>query len=122
MGYIGYSMSENAKHAYLTGEKPLSYFNKEDVQMLEKALSSLFGYDVKLKLTVKRLKEILEDEGESSWHHTGMLYNATDFYSVAYHLTDGRTCDIEKLINYPNKYTIEDINLDFLEKITEYAL
>lgn len=29
MGYIGYSMSERAKEAYISGEKPLSKWTKK---------------------------------------------------------------------------------------------
>lgn len=75
MGYINYSMSENAAAAYKDGKAPLSKWTKERAArvLLENGVNfdarRFFGGDWK--------KELVFD----SWHHTSKFYNRTDFYS-----------------------------------------
>ncbi|NCB03227.1 MAG: hypothetical protein EOM67_13900 [Spirochaetia bacterium] len=89
-GYMNdYSMSVNAYDAYLSGEMPLSKWNKKGI--LKNAESILSGdKDITLeekqyrmgvlsKLSLSELKELLKN---SSWHHTSSRYNKTDFYTV----------------------------------------
>ena len=77
-GYCGKKMSNNAVAAYAAGEKPLSRWTKKEV--LEE-ISTYSDCDFS-KLTKA---EILDNFfAHSSWHHTGMFYNCTDFYSMDY--------------------------------------
>ena len=88
MGYDGYSMSERARIAYDTGEKPLSKWTKAaiveeiDRQLAEDYSPEEIGFDpAKLKaLPLKALKELVLKY--SSWHHTGAKYKKTGFYEV----------------------------------------
>ena len=75
MGYIGYSMSENAYYAYESGERPLSKWSKSEIVA---KLPSQWRGELK-KLSVKDLKRIFLEK--TSWHHTSKFYNRTDFYS-----------------------------------------
>jgi hypothetical protein len=81
-GYAGYSMSNRAVKAYENGQKPLSKWKKQDIidtiefsadelEPFQKEISSMSESEIKANL--------LE---QSSWHHTGKLYNSTDFYGV----------------------------------------
>lgn len=74
-GYYGFSMSNNAAHAYDSGEMPLSKWTKATIleQCGEKA-------PMLKSLTAKELKcELLYN---SSWHHTSKYFNRTEFYSI----------------------------------------
>lgn len=78
-GYKGYSMSNNAVDAYMSGEKPISKWTKQEViECVEE-----------LRLDIKdELKKLRKDElfdlvlRRSSWHHTSQYYNETDFYKI----------------------------------------
>ena len=78
-GYSGYSMSNNAVHAYNNGAKPLSKWTKsaiiDAVAEIDPEKAEWLK-DVSLPI----LKKKLLTNGE--WHHTSMYYNKTDFYSV----------------------------------------
>lgn len=76
-GYHGYSMSNNAVAAYEMGEKPKSKWTKEEILDCVK--------DVNLRNKLSRLSvTTLRDNFlfKSSWHHTGKMYNKTEFYMV----------------------------------------
>lgn len=76
-GYDGYSMSNNARIAYQSGERPLSKWNKDafldEVADLEREI-----YEKVKNTPIYILKEFL---GYSAWHHTSKHYNITKFYS-----------------------------------------
>ena len=76
-GYDGYSMSNNARLAYQSGERPLSKWNKdaflEEVADLEGEI-----YEKVKNTPLYILKDFLD---YSSWHHTSKHYNITNFYS-----------------------------------------
>ena len=78
-GYDGYSMSNNARAAYESGEKPISKWTKVEilkaVREIDPEASKLL---VGVRLDVLR-KKLLSN---TSWHHTSMHYNKTDFYSI----------------------------------------
>lgn len=78
-GYNGYSMSNNAVNAYESGEMPYSKWTKEDII---NEIENIDDTKVEFakQLTAKELKEFILTR--TSWHHTSMLYNKTDFYSV----------------------------------------
>lgn len=73
-GYIGRSMSVNAKIAYDNDIKPLSRWRKADfVNIIEDA------YDAQVKRIKGSYKQFLV---VSEWHHTGMFFQATNFYRI----------------------------------------
>ena len=77
-GYVGYSMSVNAKYAYDTGEKPYSKWNKKDIISF---IFENFGEEWKKKYekySLSTLKTILLCQ--SSCHHTSKYFNETIFY------------------------------------------
>ena len=76
-GYDGISMSWNARDAYASGERPLSRWTKADI--VESVNEINPNIDIsKLNMRTLRTKFLFE----SSWHHTGMYYRRTYFYSV----------------------------------------
>ena len=80
-GYIGHSMSVNAKEAYDDGRMPLSAWGKYDI--IEK-VGDLYGEDAAKHceaLTAKELKDSLLVSG-SEYHHTGKFFAETVFYHV----------------------------------------
>lgn len=84
-GYVGNEMSVNAKLAYSVEEMPLSKWTKSAiVEVVENENDDLTAKAKSLPLWI--LKTLLV---KSSWHHTGMFYNSTNFY----------TFDIEALEN-----------------------
>lgn len=86
-GYYGYSMSNNAVMAYYNGEKPLSKWTKTELVRAIRE-ENFPDMDTVKKMTVSELRRVFLRR--SSWHHTGKLYNVTDFYSVN---VDGVTVD-----------------------------
>jgi hypothetical protein len=90
-GYIGKSMSVNAKEAYERHEMPLSKWTKNKI--LE-AIDDL-SVDVNLELLKRLTKEQLQDVAlcYCGYHHTGKYYNETDFYAVDEELVKGLTDD-----------------------------
>lgn len=76
-GYDGYSMSNNARAAYAEGEQPLSKWSKKEIL---DAVSEINPDIDCSRLTLETLKDRFLNQ--SSWHHTSMLYNTTDFYSI----------------------------------------
>lgn len=74
-GYNGYSMSNNAVHAYDNGEKPLSKWTKA-------ALLAQCGDKAEMlsALTVGELRDLLLTR--TAWHHTSEYFNRTDFFMV----------------------------------------
>lgn len=82
-GYVGWGMSKRACEAYSDGERPKSKWTKGD--MLEALRSVAADMNVLLptqlaKLRKKTLFAYLFTC--SSWHHTSICCNETDFYSV----------------------------------------
>lgn len=83
-GYVGKSMSVRAKRAYENNEMPLSAWTKEN--MLEE-IENIIDYH-ELNLDLNLLKKLTKDQiknefmRNSSWHHTGCLFNQTNFYEV----------------------------------------
>jgi len=78
-GYCGYSMSDRARQAYDSGEKPLSRWTKAEIisaiEEVDAVKAELFK-----NVNLATLKEKVLYQ--SSWHHTSSRCNATDFYSV----------------------------------------
>ena len=75
-GYVGSSMSVNARDAYDSDEKPRSKWTKQEIV---DEIKRLTGVDAS-KLTADELRvQYLKYAG---WHHTGKYFNRTDFYSL----------------------------------------
>lgn len=70
-GYIGQSMSENAKFAYDSGLLSKAKISKYDLESADIDLPVGF---------IKSLMPTIITPTE--WHHTGKFYNATDFYDM----------------------------------------
>ena len=100
-GYSGYSMSKRATNAYSEGKKPLSKFNKYDMEQTNTLLKAI-GSDFTFK-NVKQFKKFIEEERYSEWHHSSSYKNETNFYSIYNALTDNAT-DLEELSELLNKY------------------
>lgn len=85
-GYYGCKMSNNALQAYRDGEMPISKWDKATIMAeirREASVGSLplqCSMDNLGKLPEKALKELCLKC--SSWHHTGMYYRKTKFYSL----------------------------------------
>lgn len=83
-GYKGWSMSNNAVDAYNNGEKPLSQWTKSEildaVYEYKQYVECDFSFELFSKLTAKELK--IYALSRSSWHHTSLMYNCTDFYAL----------------------------------------
>lgn len=83
-GYDGHSMSNRARRAYESGEKPLSRWTKKELldELENQAEDS--GVQFNRKELQKISATTLKDEflTKTSWHHTSSRYNRTDFYSV----------------------------------------
>lgn len=84
MGYVGYSMSENAQLAYDMGEKPKSAWSKN--AMISAIRTSICENNLKLdgKIIEGMNKSDVFDLffAESSRHHVGAYYTLTSFYNV----------------------------------------
>lgn len=75
-GYVGSSMSVNAKEAYDNDEKPMSKWSKQEIVDEIKRIS---GVDAS-RLTTDELRTYYLRR--TGWHHTGKYYNRTDFFEV----------------------------------------
>ena len=92
-GYDGYSMSNNARYAYANGEMPMSKWSKANIVDAVSEINS--DIDIS-KLNLDTLKK--KFLRRSSWHHTSMHYNVTDFYSIREDYVVGLTqSDVDKL-------------------------
>lgn len=83
-GYVGYSMSVRACEAYDEGEMPKSKWTK--AKMIEAVHSACEEFEVEYPDNLAKLKrdEIFAHLFTcSSWHHTSMMCNETDFYAVS---------------------------------------
>lgn len=78
----GYSMSNNAVAAYEDGEMPLSKWTKAAILNVISENCEMSDEKANLlkKMTAKELKDAFLKR--SSWHHTSMFYNSTNFYSL----------------------------------------
>lgn len=112
-GYVGKSMSVNAQAAYQNNEMPMSKWTKK--AMLEAIEDVLYDQDLIIdgleNMTAAELKRSFLVN--SSWHHTGALYNQTDFYKI----------DENKLFEAARSITEEDIAAkEAAEKLRREAL
>ena len=80
------SMSNRAVAAYEEGEAPLSKWTKAAFTEAFSEYNSPEVADILSAIPVSILKDIALVR--SSWHHTGIFYNPTDFYSLSSLFTD----------------------------------
>lgn len=91
-GYDGQSMSNRARAAYDLGEKPMSKWTKDEI--IEAVLDYLDETKAETAISVDEIKALpawlLRQEFLTyrSWHHTGALYNTTDFYGLDFKALD----------------------------------
>ena len=84
-----FSMSNNAYESYHNGEMPLSKWTKNAI--LRELQKISIEYDLKIDVKgLQRLKksQLMRCLECSSWHHTSMFYNKTNFYHVNIALID----------------------------------
>lgn len=122
-GYVGKKMSRNAIAAYIRGEKPLSKWAKKE--MLDN-ISEIFECNEKepeidfSKLTLQELKDNFLRR--TAWHHTGAMYNITNFYEVNEKLVmDFTKEDFENAISKrkPRKKSVKNPDADFEKIVSE---
>ena len=78
-GYVGQSMSVRARNAYQSGEKPKSKWTKS---VIMEELEDLFG-DAASGFSKFSKQDLFDNICRySSYHHTGLYANVTNFYSV----------------------------------------
>ena len=77
-GYCGYSMSKRAVQAYESGEMPISKWTKREI--LDELSNQDFDDPLLKKMTLAELRRTFCKY--TSYHHTGKMFNRTDFYSV----------------------------------------
>lgn len=89
-GYDGYSMSNNARLAYDSGEMPLSKWSKSEIlDAIEDIDDEKASWLRPVPLAVLKDKLLIR----TSWHHTSKMYNRTDFYSIDEQVLDELTID-----------------------------
>lgn len=101
-GYMGYSMSANAWESQENRQKPISKWNKEDLQ----DFNSLFG----IKTTLKQLKRFLEVFGSAGKHHTSKFYNETEHYSIPQAILNSTKQEFVEYFGEVEKFTIDKEN------------
>lgn len=91
-GYDGNSMSNRARAAYELGEKPMSKWTKDEI--IEAVEDYLDEEEPETAISIDEIKALpawlLRQEFLTcrSWHHTGALYNVTDFYGLDFKALD----------------------------------
>lgn len=94
-------MSVNAKNAYSAGEMPISKWTKKVM------LETIFSYAENEEIEIPDVKKLTAPELRNAfltriaWHHTGALYNKTNFYTISE----------DKILSF----TIDDLN-DIINK------
>lgn len=105
-GYDGFSMSNNARDAYESGEKPYSKWLKREIMACVKEINPDI-YDALKKIRVDVLKMHLLDY--SSWHHTSSYFNCTSFYSLNEEKIEKLT--LEEIQNWDNSKPENDVRV-----------
>ena len=114
-GYLGKSMSVNAA---LSSSKPMSRWTRDEVR---ETIADELGVEKEDITLLKPYKQYLEYD---SWHHTGALYNKTDFYKVVFNMNDIKLSDrakeqVEEQERYENRTEKEKIQ-DKINTINSY--
>ena len=110
-GYDGYRMSNNAKSAYASGEKPLGKWLLSDFK--EEVKNEL---NIDIKSIKGSYKKFLK---RSSWHHTSKFYNKTDFYSIDFNAVKSAIKDRE-IVGYTQE-ELDSINAERTARSNEFT-
>ena len=114
-GYDGFSMSNNARMAYNSGEMPLSKWRKSDIlTAIEECLDDAC-VDNKDEIIVLLNKYNLNTlKGHfleyKAWHHTSSYYNETEFYGINEMAMDDCIQDIDE-----TKVRLDELEKYYLE-------
>ncbi len=107
-GYDGYSMSNNARAAYESGEKPLSNWTKTDIIDAIQDINPDIDCSRLNAATLK--KEFLT---QTSWHHTSKFYNRTNFYSIDTEYVEGLTqSEVDAIKNVTEPKKVRNASVD----------
>ena len=107
-GYDGYSMSNNARAAYESGEKPLSNWTKTDIIDAIQDINPDIDCSRLNAATLK--KEFLT---QTSWHHTSKFYNRTNFYSIDTEYVEGLTqSEVDEIKNVTEPKKVRNASVD----------
>lgn len=107
-GYDGYSMSNNARAAYESGEKPLSNWTKTDIIDAIQDINPNIDCSRLNAATLK--KEFLT---QTSWHHTSKFYNRTNFYSIDTEYVEGLTqSEVDAIKNVTEPKKVRNASVD----------
>ncbi len=107
-GYDGYSMSNNARAAYESGEKPLSNWTKTDIIDAIQDINPDIDCSRLNAATLK--KEFLT---QTSWHHTSKFYNRTNFYSIDTEYVEGLTqSEVDAIKNVTEPKKVRNTSVD----------
>ena len=116
-GYKGKSMSNNAVAAYESGEKPISKWTKTAILESIKEIKPE-AVDLAKELNAEELKEYFL--ARSSWHHTSLYYNRTNFYTIqaeqVERISPAIIADIKSLRKPTAKRSKEEIAAEKAEK------
>lgn len=104
-GYIGKSMSVNAREAYLNEEMPESKWSKAVLIDLAMSTNESLNEALLKKVSLKALRSVCLNE--TCWHHTGAFYKRTYFYEFSE----------EKVLNLTNAHleSLIETRKNFLE-------
>lgn len=115
-GYIGKSMSVNAKIAYDNDEMPLSKWNKS---IMNDVLSSI-NPDLEIKkIPLDILKQALLVPTHQ--HHTSAFFNYTEFYKIKDKVANWSQNDLEKEAEFYKKYGIKK-NIIKRDSVNDYKV
>ena len=78
-GYVGNSKSVRAVDAENRGLRPKSRIDADFVDEVRAIVKERTGSDS--KITLKDVREIADKVKADEWHHTGVTFNRTDYYS-----------------------------------------
>lgn len=115
-GYNKYSMSNNAIKAYNDGERPISKWTKKAI--VDAINDAIANGDLTLKCDIKVIKtlpiKILKDVAlyKSSWHHTSLHYNKTNFYSLDLDALEDLTDDKINDLKATSESKTDDVQQD----------
>lgn len=110
-GYVGQSMSVRAARAKDNNEVVLSDIN---LSLLE---------DLEINETVVFMKFLMKRLGATSWHHTGKMFNETEFYDLNryYDLSETELKVFREEYNNTRKPRIRNKKQDFEFAIIDYV-
>ena len=103
-GYYGYSMSNNAVAAYEDGEMPISKWTKSAILAAAREIDAEKA-DMLRRIPLFALKKHFLIC--TSWHHTSLMYNPTDFYSIDEAAIESLTPEIAEQYRNEKKEAIE---------------